>query len=208
MKKLIAIIFTMILLSGSVFSQSIGLFVGYGSSQFDEQGLDTQSKYVPVGGHILFGAGAFEIGAEISYAAVPFTYEVFNTTYNMKSGELKIEQLYYGALAKLKIGSGGGIWPYVRAGAGMYTGKMKAELTQEFKDFAANNGVIVQDSEKNMKSAFGFNLGGGVELDFSENNGLFGEIVYHFVNRQVDEPGSDSFKANNFAIQVGFHFGL
>ncbi len=209
MKKLISILFILVFLTGSAYSQSIGVFVGYGTSAFGNGEVDTQSKFVPVGAHILFGSGgAFEIGAEVSYAAVPFTFELNDATVNMKAGEIKMGQLYYGALAKLKIGSGGGIWPYLRAGGGMYTGKIKSEFTQEYKDLAATFGATVQDTEVNFKNAFGFNLGAGAEIDFSHNNGLFGEIVYHFVNREADQPGSDSFKANNWVIQVGFHFGL
>jgi len=207
MKKSLAILFTLFLLSGSAFAQSIGGFVGYGASAFgdkffgEEAEDENQAKYVPVGAHILFGTGGnFEIGAEINYAAVPFTFDAG------EYGDLEVEQLYYGALAKFKIGSGGGIWPYVRGGAGLYTGSVNVKYSEEAKAIGA------EDESIDLKSAFGFNVGGGAELDFSSNNGLFAEFVYHIVTREFDqeegEEGDTSFGANNWAIQVGFHFGL
>jgi opacity protein-like surface antigen len=202
MKKLLVILFTL-LLSGNIFSQSIGGFIGYGGSTFgdkffgEEAEDENQAKYIPLGAHILFGTGGnFEIGAEINYAVVPFVFGVNDL------GDLEVEQLYYGALAKFKIGSGGGIWPYVRGGAGLYTGSMNIKFSEEAKESGA------EDKSVDFKSAFGFNVGGGAELDFSSNNGIFAELVYHIVNRELDVDESESFKASNWAIQVGFHFGL
>jgi len=203
MKKLLPILFTLFLFTGNAFSQSIGVFVGYGSSAFgddffgDEAQDENQAKYIPVGAHLLFGTGgSFEFGAEINYAAVPFTFSMD------EMGDMEVEQLYYGALAKFKIGSGGGLWPYVRGGAGLYTGKVNIKFSDEVKAFGA------EDTSFDLKSAFGFNIGGGAELDFSANNGIYAEIVYHIVTREIDEEGSESFEANNWALHVGFHFGL
>lgn len=206
MKKLLTILFALMIFSGSAFSQSIGIFIGYGSSAFgddffgEEAKDENQAKYIPVGGHILFGTGGnFEIGAEVNYALVPFTFSAGDL------GDLEVEQLYYGALAKFKIGSGGGIWPYVRGGAGLYTGSSTFKVSDEMKNYGA------EDYTFDMKSAFGFNVGGGAELDFSSNNGLFAEFVYHFVTRENDATDGEetsSFGANNWALHVGFHFGL
>ncbi len=209
MKKLSLIFLALFLISGTAYSQSIGAFVGYGASAFDDMDNTDQAGYIPVGGHILFGVAMFEIGAEINYAVVPFTFESRDEELDMKLGESKIGQLYYGALAKFKIGSGGGIWPYVRAGAGMYTGSLKVELSDEFKTlYREQMGVELEDTEKDFKSAFGFNVGAGAEINFSSNNGLFAEAVYHIVDRELDADGAESFTANNWAIHVGFHFGL
>ncbi|PIQ09691.1 MAG: hypothetical protein COW71_05270 [Ignavibacteriales bacterium CG18_big_fil_WC_8_21_14_2_50_31_20] len=49
----------------------------------------------------------------------------------------------------------------------------------------------------------------------SGNNGLFAELVYHIVDRELDiaekdlaDSESAKMTGNNFAIQVGFKFGL
>ena len=209
MKKLSLIFLALFLISGTAYSQSIGAFVGYGASAFDDADLDGNAGYIPVGAHILFGVAVFEIGAEINYAAVPFTFESQDEDIDMKKGELKMGQLYYGVLAKFKIGSGGGIWPYIRGGAGMYTGSLKAEFSDEYNKYLENlYGQKGENQEQDFKSAFGFNVGAGAEIDFSNNNGLFAELVYHIVDRELDVEGAESFKANNWAIHVGFHFGL
>jgi opacity protein-like surface antigen len=210
MKKLFLVLFTLFLFVGNVFSQSIGAFVGYGTSAFSDLENTDQAGYVPVGAHILFGTGGnFEIGAEINYAAVPFTFDVQDPRYDFSLGETKIGQLYYGALAKFKIGSGGGILPYIRGGAGLYTGSIKMEYSEEFKKmYEESLGITLEDQETDLKSAFGFNVGGGAEIDFSSNNGIFAEFVYHFVKRELDKEGAESFTANNWAFHVGFHFGL
>ncbi len=208
MKKLRTILFALMLLSGSAFSQSIGAFLGYGASAFNDDFFgeeaqdENQAKYVPVGAYILFGSGGnFEIGAEVNYAVVPFTFSTGDW------GDMEVEQFYYGALAKFKIGSGGGILPYVRGGAGIYTGAVNLKFSDAMKEIGA------EDKSINLKNTFGFNVGGGAQLDFSNNNGLFAEFVYHVVNREFDTEDDNSsevssFGANNWAIHVGFHFAL
>ena len=54
MKKLLTILFALMIFSGSAFSQSIGVFIGYGASAFNEDFFgeeakdEDQAKYVPV----------------------------------------------------------------------------------------------------------------------------------------------------------------
>ena len=191
------------LLTGSLFSQSIGVFGGYGSSAYGDDFADDfdQAKYIPVGAFVLFGSGSsFEIGGEINYAVTPFTFE-------SEFGDLKLNQLYYGALAKFKFGSGRGILPYVRGGAGLYTGTMEFDFSDEA------NAYGLEDAEFDLKNAFGFNVGGGIEIGMRQNDGFFAEFVYHIVDRELgaddtEQEENESFSANNWAIHVGVSFGL
>lgn len=197
MKKFIPILTVLFVLTGSLYSQSIGIFLGYGSSVFGDDFADNieQSNYIPVGAFVMFGTGSsFEIGAEINFAVTPFTFE-------SQFGDLKLNQLYYGALAKFKFGHGG-ILPYVRGGAGLYTGTMEMDYSDEFN----SNGV--EDLEFDMKKAFGFNIGGGVDIKLNRNVGLYSEFVYHIVNREFDTDETESFDANNWAVHIGFIFSL
>lgn len=204
MKKLGLIFLLFLLGSGTAYSQSIGAFVGYGQSAFGDD-VEEQANYIPVGAQLLFGTGGnFEIGAEVSYAVVPFAFSMGEDV-----GDMKVGQLYYGAMAKFKFGTGGGVWPYVRAGAGLYTGSLEYDFTDEINEFG------FEDVEIDFKSAFGFNVGAGAEINLSGNNGLFAELVYHIVDRELDIAEEDladgesaKMTGNNFAIQVGFKFGL
>jgi len=40
------------------------------------------------------------------------------------------------------------------------------------------------------------------------NTGIFAEIVYHSVKRQLDVEGEDAQSMNNIALQVGVNFGF
>lgn len=207
MKKLGLIFLLLFLASGTAYSQSIGAFGGYGSSAFGDD-VDEESNYIPVGVQLLFGSSNFEFGVEVNYAVVPFTFSMGDM------GDMKINQLNYGALAKFKFGTSRGIWPYLRAGAGMYTGSLKFDFTDEINDFG------IEDVENDFKSAFGFNLGAGVEMNINRGGGLFAEFVYHVVERELDVEEnelsggdltlgeSSKMTANNWAIHVGFRFSL
>jgi opacity protein-like surface antigen len=209
MKKLSLILLVFFFISGVAYSQSIGAFVGYGSSAFGDDffGEDvesSQANYIPLGAQLLFGNnGAFEFGGEINYAIIPFTFETDGW------GETKLNQLYFGALAKFKIGSGygPGLVPYLRAGAGLYTGSADVDFTDEWNDLG------LEDLEMDMKSAFGFNIGAGAEMNLNRGGGLFAEFVYHIVEREFDVDDTEMednepFGANNWAIHVGFRFKL
>ena len=110
-------------------------------------------------------------------------------------------------MAKFKIGSGAGIVPYIRAGAGMYTGTFEMDFNDEW------NNIGFEDTELDFKSAFGFNLGAGAEMNINRGGGLFAEFVYHVVERELDAEDTENeenkpFGANNWALHVGFRFTL
>ncbi len=207
MKKNIAVILVFVL-STVLYAQDSGslvFFAGYGQSAFadelnDDNSQFEESKYIPVGIQLLLGVDNLQVGAEVNYAVVPFTFAMsLNGT---EFGEVQITQLYYGAVAKIRLGSGSGLIPYFRGGGGIYSGKFKVDYTDEF------NSLGFEDSEMKFKSAFGFNFGVGVEINLSPNSGLVGELFYHKVKRQLDEEGAEEGKADNLALQVGFQFGF
>ena len=214
MKKLGLILLLLSLASGTAYSQSIGAFVGYGQSAFGEDSFELgdeteQANYIPLGVQILFGTGGnFEIGGEINYAVVPFTFEM--NVFDTHVADMEVEQLYFGALARFKIGTGSGIWPYIRGGAGIYTGSLNMNYTDEMKElYLLDTGMELEDESADFKSAFGFNAGVGAEINFSHNNGVFAEFVYHIVKREIDgEDAGGASSANNWALHVGFRFSL
>ena len=118
--------------------------------------------------------------------------------------DFQISQLYFGGLAKLRIGSGAGIHPYARAGAGLYTGDAKKEYSDEAKLIDPS----LEDEKEDFKSAFGFNLGGGIEIDVSTNTGIFAELVYHMVNRELDMEGAEKKNMGSIVIYAGIQIGL
>ncbi len=205
-KLIITIIF---LFSASFFAQGQGslvLFGGYGQSFFsseigDENSDTEEAKYIPVGAQLLFGVGNFQVGGEVNYAAVPFTFQV--NSGETELAELKITQLYYGAVVKFRLGTGAGLNPYVRAGAGIYTGKFQVDWTDEITKLYGK-----EDSETDYKNAFGYNLGVGIELAVSPTSGIIGEFVYHKVDRTLDVEGAEAGKADNAALHVGFKLGF
>lgn len=202
MKKKFLVFLTIIILSGNNYSQSVGVFLGYGASAFgDDFAKDIeQANYIPLGANILFKIGAFQVGGEINYAIAPFTFEGLY-------GDVAISQLYFGALAKYKIGSGRRITPYLRLGAGLYTG------SEDFTFLEGKNEFGLDDYKIDFKNAFGFNLGAGGELKLNRRNSIFAEFVYHVVNRELDTTDTENevnkpFSANNWALHFGFKFGL
>lgn len=207
MKKFILIVI-MFLFTSIGFSQEQGsfvLFAGYGQSFFADDLSDDgyqveEAKYLPVGIQVLWGLGNLQLGGEVNYAAVPFTFQLGDESVDL--GEISISQLYYGILANFRLGTGSGIIPYIRGGGGMYTGTFKVDFSDDL------NALGSEDSEVDFKSTFGFNFGAGIEINLSPNSGIIAELVYHKVNRKLDLEGAEEGKADNAAVQVGFKFGF
>jgi hypothetical protein len=111
-----------------------------------------------------------------------------------KIGEQKVTQTIIGVLGKYEIGQGR-MRPHVRGGAGMYMGKVK---------FDAEEGYTAGD-DIDLKSAFGFNFGGGITADWGYDKFWVAEFVYHIVSREADIEGYDTEPegSNNWAVQLG-----
>jgi len=213
MKKIGVALLFLCLVSGTGYAQTIGVFGGYGSSQFSEddfwEGFE-QSSFVPVGANLMFntssGLSPIQIGGEINYGVVPFTFEMSDG--DMHVADLKLNQLYFGAIVKFTIMTGNKAAPYLRGGAGMYTGNAEMEYTSEAKELFESYGITVEDEDIDVSSAFGFNIGAGLNFEINNKNALFFEFVYNIVEREVDEDGGEKFTANSWVVQAGFSFGL
>jgi opacity protein-like surface antigen len=207
--KTIILVAAMVFLTNGMFAQDQGavvIFGGYGQSFFsseigDENSKTEEAKYVPVGVQVLFGIDNFSVGGEVNYAAVPFTFTMSSDGTDL--ADLTITQLYYGGVIKFRLGTHAGLNPYIRAGAGMYTGKFKVNWTDDVTRLLG-----YEDSETDYKSAFGYNLGAGFELAVSPTSGIIVEFVYHKVDRTLDIEGAEAGKADNAAIHAGFKLGF
>ena len=215
MKKIFFLSILLFVISSVLVAQpSLNIFAGYGMSAFDtdlfgEGSEIEQAGYLPVGAQILYGFGKIDVGAEFHYAVVPYTFELSGSLNgsNMKVAEYKINQMFIGAVLRTKFGKGK-IKPYFRAGGGMYLGGSTVEYSDEIKSLYQQNGITLQDEDQDIKSAFGFNLGGGVNYFLNPKNAIILEFVYHLVKREPDVEDSKSFTANNWAVQVGYSLGL
>jgi opacity protein-like surface antigen len=202
MKKVSVIIFILVLAATASQAQTaLSIYTGLGRSSYDQNffGQDinlSQSNYVPLGAQLTFGLPLVTLGVEVSYAVSPFSFDVNvnngGTTANAQAGKFSVHQLMYGVLGKVKL-LPGPIVPYGRLGIDVYTGN--ADFDYQGKTLTVN-----------IKSTLGFNLGAGVDINFSKSGGLFGELVYHFVSREEDTQGAQSYQANNYALHVGWQF--
>lgn len=169
-----------------------------------------QANFIPVGVNLLFktnhGTSPLEIGGEISYGVSPFTFELGDG--DVHFADLKINQLYFGGLAKFTIRTGGKVSPYIRGAAGIYTGNAEIEYTDKAKELAELDSEPLENKEIDIKNSFGFNVGVGLEFKINRKNALFFEFVYNIVEREFDEDDSEKFNANNWVVQVGISFGL
>lgn len=196
----------------------IALFTGLGLSNFNSEDIYgpgfnfTQSSYVPLGTQFLVIAGSFQIGGEVNYAVMPFTFEN-KTSGGQVAWEDQIQQLEFGAVGRFNLIKGPAM-PFIRAGAGFYTGDAKRKYSKEFKDeYLMLTGENLQDDSVKLDTNFGFNFGAGVSI----RNGFI-EFVYHLVNRTMDQVtvnqnGKEvvdkvSIKGNNWAVQIGAQIPL
>jgi opacity protein-like surface antigen len=218
MKKVLFTFFLFPFMLLSINAQvAFSIYSGVGRSSFDKNILNnsitdladfSQAEYIPVGAQLTFSLPfLLTFGADVNYAAVPFTFDVSAQVLgqNMKISELKVHQLMAGVFVKARF-LPGPIVPYAKVGAGLISGNIDINWTDQFKQLASQYGYFVQDSTINIKNAVGVNLGGGVEINFGQSGGLFGEIVYYFVQREQDIKGAQSFQANSYAILVGWQF--
>ncbi len=196
---------------------ALSIYSGVGRSSFDKNIINnsitdladfSQAEYIPIGAQLTYSLPfLLTFGADVNYAAVPFTFDVSADVLgqNMKISELKVHQLMMDIFVKARL-LPGPIVPYAKAGAGLVSGNIDINWTDQFKQLASQYGFALQDSTINVKYAIGVNLGAGLEINFGQSGGLFGEIVYYFVQREQDIKGAQSFQANSYAILVGWQF--
>lgn len=196
----------------------VAIFSGLGLSNFDGEEMYgvkkgfSQSSYIPLGGQFFVQAGPFHIGAEVNYAVMPFAFETANGSGNVL-WEDELEQLQFGALVRFNLIQTPAK-PYLRAGAGAYTGNFTRKFSDQYKkEFKDEFGADLKDVKVNLDTNFGFNLGAGVAV----RNGFI-EFIYHFVERSYEETSTDQtgkavketvrVNADNWAVQVGVQFPL
>jgi hypothetical protein len=188
----------------------LGLFSGYGSSAFEN--FDDNAGTIPAGVQALISLdklqfGSIDLGAEFGYSVVPFTFEVQEqVNQQIYKYDWKIKQMVIAALVKVKFLKKSTAHPFIRIGAGLYSGGSTYEFPDEIKQLAQQNNITLNE-ELNIDSAFGFNIGAGTDIQIGKTAAIFAEFVYHIVSRKP-EGATESNGANNWAAQVGVLFGL
>jgi len=136
---------------------------GYTMSAFEGQGsaAGTLALGASVG---LKATPALEVGGEFVYPISGYKFEEDAGIFGKVT--TTINQMLIGAYGKYFVGTGN-LKPFLKAGLGYYTGKPKVEMSG--------------DSETaELKSAVGFNFGGGVQTE----KGLFAMFTYNIVKRE------------------------
>ena len=193
--KMSMVVFFMIVFAGMANAQLVfGVQGGIGGSAFKDQ--ESAASSVPVGVYV--GTNAlplFDAGIEFNMLLVPFKFEETDPFLGQKV-KLEFTQTYYGVFVKWYVLPIPVVEPYVKAGAGYYSGKLKVEVAGE-------------SGEEDFKNTLGFNIGAGVKT----MTGLYGEFVYHILSRELDvkNPDPDEVKKavyNNWMLMIGYQFEL
>jgi opacity protein-like surface antigen len=164
---------------------SVAVHGSYNISSFENQ--ESSASGLGLGANLDFTAlPILDVGVEFDYMASPFEFKETVLGTEVTS---KISQTLIGVVGKLYFPMVV-VDPYIRAGVGYYMGNFKTE---------AEGQTLVDEK---FKSKIGFNAGAGVSLLM----GLYGEVVYHIVTREVDLEGAESFGYNYWAINVGYAF--
>ena len=190
MKKSILVSFQFFFFITTYSQPSFNLFSGYGKTVFEN--VTNQADYLPIGAQLMFGVPLLNFGIESSYTLTPIIYNVQDIYTKKELKQLKFNQLFIGSVIKINLARGNFI-PYLRMGAGLYTGKGEVEWSEYEKRIAGENEIILQDYKFSLKNKMGFNLGGGFNLNISQFNDLFFEYIYHFISRQENIPAGFSF---------------
>lgn len=201
----------------------VGLYTGHSNSSFEKQ--------VESSGSFLFGLQAMyslktpsiinlNFGLEFNYLAPSFSFDIKDQS-GSKLVTRNQKQLFIGALVKVLLANRFILDPYLRLGAGLYSGGHTLEFSESIKQEAQQKQVSLPD-ELDISSSFGFNLGFGVKYKLPSmlNSALFIEFVYNIVSREIDESplnllaaARDSFNkntqgANSWAILAGYQLGI
>lgn len=197
MKKFAFILLSILLISSFGMAQSIGIFGGLTGSSFEDNpvydsGVDA-STGIEAGAAFVFDAlPVIEAGVEYTTSLSPFEMK---TEFQGTEFTQKNSQSMFGAFVRFSF-SVPVVTPYLRAGAGYYSGKSETNLPAATKDLAG--------LDADYKSTLGFNVGAGVDTFI----GINAEFVYHIVSKELDAQDAKSLSANYWALRVGYYFSL
>lgn len=187
MRRLLITISIVAAMATSGFSSSaLGLKVGYLATAFEDQDEAAQS----LGFGVSYSAKKLELfdaGLEFNMLASPWEFTDKSEFYTQK---YTFTQTMIGLFVKVDIPLVV-LTPYVRAGLGYYMGKVEAEISE---------GGQTMSAENDMKGALGYNLGAGVETFL----GIYAEVIFHIVEREIDVKDTEPFGANNVAANIGY----
>ncbi len=198
MKKFTFTFLVIILLTSVGSAQSIGVFGGLTNSAFEDNpifdaDIETSNGF-EVGAVFLIDAlPILEAGVEYSTSVSPFEIK---SEYSGSEFTQKNSQSMFGAFVKFNF-SVPAVTPYLRAGAGYYSGSSETNLTpQALKDAAG--------LDADYKSTLGFNVGAGIDTFI----GLNAEFIYHIVSKELDVEDAASLGANYWGLRIGYYFSL
>lgn len=188
---------------------NIGIYTGYGISSFEDQ--DGNADMLPIGLQVYYSMDnldfiSLNLGVDFNYSAMPFSFILTNNT-GQTLITRKQNQLHVGALFKVKFIKGFILNPYLRIGAGLYSGNQSLEYSDELAQEAQQQQITLAN-ELELTSALGFNFGAGVDLNLTTNEsfGLFLEFTYHLNSREIDESPFNVFPGVNLGKRVlGFN---
>ena len=200
----------------------VGLYTGLSNSSFEKQ--------IKSSGSFLFGLQAMyslktpsiidlKFGLEFNYLVPPFSFDIEGSSGKLVTRNQK--QLFVGALVKVLIVNSFVLSPYLRLGAGLYSGGHTLEFADAIKQEAQQQQIPLPD-ELDISSSFGFSLGFGFEykLPSMTKTGLFTEFVYNIVSREIDESplnilaearnrfNKNTQGANSWSILAGIQFEI
>jgi opacity protein-like surface antigen len=179
-------VISILLISTFGMAQSIGLFAGYLNSAFEDQ-TDAAGGFELGATFVLDALPVIEAGAEYSTTVSPFEFESEFLGQKVTS---KFSNSMFGVYGKFNI-SVPAFTPYIRAGAGYYSGSVEVE-------------VGGQSGTTDFKNTLGFNVGAGIETF----TGFYAEFVYHLVSKELDVEDAASAGANYWGLRAGYLFSL
>ncbi|MEJ2615309.1 MAG: hypothetical protein P8Z35_10135, partial [Ignavibacteriaceae bacterium] len=155
----------------NIYSQpSFNLFSGYGKTVFENSA--NQEEYLPAGVQLMFGVPVVNFGIEANYNVTPINYNVENIQNKRNLKKIRFNQFFIGSVIKINLAVGTFI-PFIRVGAGLYTGNARVTWYEEAKRAAFDDGIILKDYEASLKNKLGVNLGGGFNLELWQYSGFF-----------------------------------
>ena len=196
----LAVVVVLVVAASAGFAQSgfkVNVSTGYSLTAFEEDpysqdAAGTLPLGLSVGKQV---TPALEAGVELLYPLGGYTWEIeytgipgFVDSYKANS---TINQVLYGVYGRYLFNSSFRWNPFVKAGVGLYTGGGTVEVDDESEDF-------------DIKSAVGFNMGGGVYV----KDNVWVQFQYHIVSRKPDEEDADKSGANTWDVMAGYVFEL